>query len=291
MALLVDSENQTPNSGSLDTKTRESKDSQPNLELRFLHNDFQSVPPLQKLKVVSLEMSPHVTPESPQNQPDDTKMIFFINPNKEGLLLVVEDTTSGGPITAGIGSLEETVTFFEEEMILNKLSLNFFGHSLKRVIGSSKFIIGKLFKDALNLLFHISVIGFSKAGIEGISLKRATTTNTGGIDELSFRIKIREEMSFAFTEIGSGLFLRWTKTIVVFLNDGIKEGLEEGVCFSIGSINTNTRIKIGDTGLNDIQESCTKFGLLILELIDNFLAQMLLEEGFTILGSLKNECD
>ena len=38
---------------------------------------------------------------------NDTEMILLVGPNEEGLVLVVENSTSLGPVTAGIGSLEE----------------------------------------------------------------------------------------------------------------------------------------------------------------------------------------
>lgn len=44
---------------------------------------------------------------------DDTQVIFFVDPDQEGLVVVVVDTTASGPETAGVGGLQEAVTFFE----------------------------------------------------------------------------------------------------------------------------------------------------------------------------------
>lgn len=42
---------------------------------------------------------------------DDTKLIFFVNPDKESLGLIVEDTTTIWPITIEVASFEETISF------------------------------------------------------------------------------------------------------------------------------------------------------------------------------------
>lgn len=41
---------------------------------------------------------------------DDAELILFVDPDEEGLFLVVEDTTTVGPVTVEAASLEEAVT-------------------------------------------------------------------------------------------------------------------------------------------------------------------------------------
>jgi len=41
---------------------------------------------------------------------DDAKVIFLVAPDQEGLGVIVEDTTSRWPVTASVGSLQETIT-------------------------------------------------------------------------------------------------------------------------------------------------------------------------------------
>ncbi len=41
---------------------------------------------------------------------DDTELIRFVNPDKEGFVVVVEDTTTVGPVTVKTASLEETIS-------------------------------------------------------------------------------------------------------------------------------------------------------------------------------------
>uniref|UniRef100_A0A914MLB5 Uncharacterized protein n=1 Tax=Meloidogyne incognita TaxID=6306 RepID=A0A914MLB5_MELIC len=54
------------------------------------------------------------------------------------LLVVMVNTTSRWPVTTGISGLQKAISFFEQEMILDQLSLNFFGHPLQRIIGPTK---------------------------------------------------------------------------------------------------------------------------------------------------------
>jgi len=57
---------------------------------------------------------------------DDTKLVLFIDPNKECLGIVVEDTSAGWPVAVQSASLKESVSFFEKEVVSDKLFLVFF---------------------------------------------------------------------------------------------------------------------------------------------------------------------
>jgi len=218
---------------------------------------------------------------------DDTEVIFFVDPDEESLGFVVVDTTSVGPVTAGVSGLEEAISFLEEEVILNKLVLDFLGHSLEWVVSTGELSFGELIEDTLNLSFHLEVVGLSQARVELVSLKGTSATNTSGLDEFSFWVKIGEVVGLALSKIGSWLLVVGSETIVVFLDDGIEERLEQSVRFSIRSIDTDTRIEVGNSGLDDIQQSSSKLGLLVLELINNFFGQVLLQQGVAVLGGLK----
>merc|ERR1740124_119315 len=50
---------------------------------------------------------------------NNTELILFVDPNKEGLLLVVEDSTTFWPVTLHSCNLEVPVSRHEQEMIVN----------------------------------------------------------------------------------------------------------------------------------------------------------------------------
>jgi hypothetical protein len=50
---------------------------------------------------------------------NDSKLVFFVDPDKECLIVVVEDATSFGPVVFQTTRFEIFVTTFEEEMVSN----------------------------------------------------------------------------------------------------------------------------------------------------------------------------
>jgi len=83
---------------------------------------------------------------------DDTELILLIDPDEESLGIVVEDTSALWPVSVETTSLEETISFLEEEMIINKLLLILGAHGVKGVESSSKVTIK--FIASLNDLVH-----------------------------------------------------------------------------------------------------------------------------------------
>jgi len=65
---------------------------------------------------------------------DDTELIFFVNPHKESFVVVVEDTTSLGPVTLKTARFKVLVSTLEEEVISDELFLFGISHLTKRVI-------------------------------------------------------------------------------------------------------------------------------------------------------------
>jgi len=54
---------------------------------------------------------------------DDSELIFLVDPHKEGLVLVMEDTSSLGPFSLEEGRLKILVVTLEEEVVLGELFL------------------------------------------------------------------------------------------------------------------------------------------------------------------------
>ena len=72
---------------------------------------------------------------------NDSKLIFFIDPHKEGLVIVMEDSSSSWPISIESTGFEEPISFLEQEMILNQLLLVLRCHSCKRVVLALEFTL------------------------------------------------------------------------------------------------------------------------------------------------------
>jgi len=57
---------------------------------------------------------------------NDSQLVFLVDPNQEGLIVVVEDASAIGPVSIQTNSLKIFISFLEQEMIVNKLlSLSF----------------------------------------------------------------------------------------------------------------------------------------------------------------------
>ena len=69
----------------------------------------------------------------------NAQLIFFIYPHKECFLLVMENTTTLGPVTIKAAGLKEPIAFFEKEMIVDKLPPHMFRHTFQRIESSCKF--------------------------------------------------------------------------------------------------------------------------------------------------------
>lgn len=78
-------------------------------------------------------------------------MILLINPDEEGLVFVVEDTTSLGPVSLEESRLEVLVVTLEEEVIVSKLLLLLGGEVAKGVVLTLK-ISSELGEGSNNLI-------------------------------------------------------------------------------------------------------------------------------------------
>ena len=85
-------------------------------------------------------------------------MVFLVDPDEEGFLVVVEDSSSFWPVSVEVAGIEEAVTLFEEEMIVNKLLLLLWSHGPKRVEGSGKFTLERVASLNNSLLYLISLL-------------------------------------------------------------------------------------------------------------------------------------
>ena len=51
----------------------------------------------------------------------DSQLIFFIHPYQECLIIVMENSSTIGPVSIQTYSFQESITFLEKEVIINQL--------------------------------------------------------------------------------------------------------------------------------------------------------------------------
>merc|ERR1719342_323512 len=69
---------------------------------------------------------------------DDPELVLFVDPGQEGLVLVVEDSTTLRPISLHASNLEVRITRHKEEMIINQLLSDLLTHSSEREVRSGE---------------------------------------------------------------------------------------------------------------------------------------------------------
>lgn len=122
-------------------------------------------------------------------------MILLVAPDQEGLVVVMEDATSGGPETAGVRCLEETVAFLEEEVVVDQLLLHFLAHAGERVESTLQFT-SETRQRARHLLFHLFILRLRQTRVERISVQGTAASHAGRHD--IFTLYKRKKMSPGF---------------------------------------------------------------------------------------------
>ena len=69
---------------------------------------------------------------------DDSQLVLLVDPGEEGLVLVVEDATTLGPVALHAGDLQVGVARDKEEVVVDQLLPHLLVHASERVVGASK---------------------------------------------------------------------------------------------------------------------------------------------------------
>merc|ERR1719250_568896 len=112
---------------------------------------------------------------------DDPELIFLINPGKEGLVLVVEDTTALGPVSLHSSSNQISVTRDEKEVIIDQLLANLLVHTSEWVVGASK-VTSQVSKSLFHEVFNSKSLLPGDSRRETKSINRSSNSDTGGVN-------------------------------------------------------------------------------------------------------------
>mmetsp|Transcript_48843 Transcript_48843/g.66506 ORF Transcript_48843/g.66506 Transcript_48843/m.66506 type:complete len:318 (-) Transcript_48843:69-1022(-) len=212
---------------------------------------------------------------------DDSKLILLINPDKEGLVIVVEDTSAGRPVSVEVAGLKETVAFLEEEVVVDKLLLGSFIHTFKRVESTLEVTL-EVLASLNNGVHDLKSLLFGDTRSERESSKVSANSNSGGFDHLG--VFLTERRGNEVSRVHVGNVLGSGSVTVVVLNNLIEELVELRVSFVGTSVNTNTRVKVLDTGEDAGLESDTVLILLVLVFFPDILREALAKLRFAVSG-------
>lgn len=164
-------------------------------------------------------------------------MVLLIYPDEESLVVIVENTTSLGPVTFEEGRLKVLVVTLEEEMVIGELLLLLRSEVAEGVVLALKFS-SELGESSNNLGLNFLSLLSGDSGAKGVLSEVSANTDTGGVDH---SILISRE--FGAVQLGivhvthvliSGL------VAVIFINYFIEERSEGVVRVVRTSVDTDT---------------------------------------------------
>ena len=157
---------------------------------------------------------------------DDSELVFFVDPDKERLLIVVEYPSSLGPVSVQATSIKESISFFEKEVVSYQLILLFRSHSSERIEGTGKLTL-KSITSLNNLLLNLVSLLSCNSWSERIVLKVASYSNSCRLDHSC--VLSREWWALKFgvvhvTDMASTLCMA-----MVLLDDLVQQGRKGSV--------------------------------------------------------------
>jgi len=201
---------------------------------------------------------------------DDSELILLIDPDKEGLFVVVEDTSARRPVSVEVAGLKETVTLLKEEVIVNELLLDFGFHTLKRVELTLK-VTFELVASLDDLVHDLKSLLLGDTRAERVTSKVSTNSNSSGLDHLGVFLTEGRGNEVGGVHVGNVLGIRGVTVVV--LDNLIEELVELAVGFVGTGIDTDTGVKVLDTGVDAGLESDTILILLVLVFFPDLLGE------------------
>jgi len=201
---------------------------------------------------------------------DNTKLVLFIDPDQECFLVIVEDSTSLGPIPLHASNGKVSVPRNKQEVVVHKLLTNSFIHACQRVVISRK-ILGEVLNSRLHQLFNTQALIFGDSRGKTKSINGTANTNSAGVDWSIFN-----NVALDFADIHVRGMLSRSADSMIFLDKGIKDRSKVLVGVPITSIDTTVLVvEFNSTcnGLNQCEARC--LGLDVFELLPDIFGDML----------------
>ena len=112
---------------------------------------------------------------------DDTELILLIDPDQEGLGIIVEDTTALRPVTLHTGNLQVGITRHEEEVVINQLLAGGLIHASQGVVFAGK-IARELGKGVLHQSLNVDTLLLGDAGRKAETLDGTSDTDPAKVN-------------------------------------------------------------------------------------------------------------
>ena len=183
---------------------------------------------------------------------DDTELILLVDPDEEGLGIVMEDTTSLGPLTLETTALKILVTTLEEEVISDELLAVRVAHVAKGEVLALE-LTSELREGRDDLGLDLTALFSSASSSERIVSKVTGNSDSGGVDHsilISREVRALQLSVIHVTDVlvGGGVG-------VIRLDDLVEERSEGVETLVAASVHTDTGVGPFATGEDTLLES------------------------------------
>jgi len=163
---------------------------------------------------------------------DDPELILLVDPDQEGLVLVVEDTTALGPVALHTSDLQVGVTRHEEEVVVDELLAGRLVHAGQGVVGAGEVTL-QLGEGVLHESLNVDTLLLGDSGGKTESLDGTADTDSAGVNwDIGFNVG----GDFGGIHVRGVLEIS-TKTMV-FADEGVENISEVNVRIFVTSIDT-----------------------------------------------------
>jgi len=206
---------------------------------------------------------------------NNSELILLVDPDKESLGVVVEDTSSLWPVSLETAGFKIFITTLEKEMISDELVLLSWGHLWERVIFTLK-ISAEFSKSGGYEGFNLESLLSGNGSTEWVSSEVSSNSNSSGVDHLVLVSREWWAVKFLVVHVGDVFIVN---TMSVVLLDDLVEKWGEGVVGIVGSsVDTNTRVGPLSTGEDSLFERETIFISSVFACFPDIWGKALLEE-------------
>merc|ERR1719323_3070059 len=201
-------------------------------------------------------------------------LVLLVDPHKEGLGVIVEDSTTLGPVTLHTSNSQVTVSRDEEEMVINKLLTDSLVHASEWVVLASK-ISFQLSQGVGHHLLNVNSLLLGDSGGKTESINITSNTDTGGVDWDSGL-----DVANNLLGVHVGGVLGISGDAVVVLDDGIEDLGEVLVGVPVTSVDTAVLVvELDGTGAGLGDGEATGLGLDVLDFVPSLLGDVLGHKG------------
>jgi len=186
---------------------------------------------------------------------DDAELILLVDPDKEGLGVVVEDATALGPVALHTGNLQVGITRHEEEMVIDELLAGGLVHAGEGVVVASE-VAGQFGEGVLHEGLNVDTLLLGDSGgktkaLDGASNADPARVNgnigldvagdfagvhVGGVLEVSTEAMVfADERVEDFSKVDVGVLVTSIDaTVLVVELNGASNGLGQGELGGLG---------------------------------------------------------